>query len=196
MQNSLIQPFREGLLLLGSGWRGFYAPYNVTLGAGQPNTAVGPKMLDLTQGPFTDAGLKALGWTDIGWVKDFAITDEGKIGELRSGYRGAIRAKIRGQVGEKIAFKMREFTRMALKISSGSDIVNLLSNNLPTAVGPISASGAGNVAISMVSYDPTPIAGPLLTVAAGQGGLFTGAGTMIVADIDYDPTTYGLIGEN
>src|SRR5882724_7570531 len=135
MQNSLVQPFRQNLLLLGSGWRGFYAPYNVTLGIGQPNTAVGPKMLDLTQGPFTDAALAAAGWFDIGWVKDFAITDEGKIGDLRSGYRGAIRAKIRGQVGEKIAFKMREFSRMAMKISTGSDIFNLFENNLPTTVG-------------------------------------------------------------
>ena len=189
-QNSLAQPFRRNLLLLGSGWRGYYAPYNVNLSFAQPNTIAGPKVVDLTQGPFSDDVLKSMGFFDIGWVKDFQIADEGKIGEIRSGFRGMVRMKIRGQVGEKIAFKMREFSRMAMKIATGNDIFNLLANSTPSVVGPISASGTGNAPVTMTSYDPNI---PSLTVSSG---LSFSAGDIIVCDQDYDPLVYGLIGSN
>lgn len=191
LPNSLVQPFRENLLLLGAGWRGFYAPFNVSLAAATTSTVLGPKILDLTQGPFTDAALGTLGFSDIGWIKDFAMTDGNKIGSIRSGYRGAVRVKVRGEVGEKIAYKFREFSRMALKIATGGDVINLLDNNLATTVGPINASGGGNPAVAMLSYDGNVT----LTLTPG-GGVNFSANNIIVVDKDYDPTTYGLVGEN
>ena len=104
LQKSLVQSFRRNMLLIGSGWRAFYAPYNITLGSNVADTTTGPKILDLNQGPFNDDALP-VGWYDLGWIKDFALTSESKVGNVRSGYRGAVRSKYRGQVGEKLGFK-------------------------------------------------------------------------------------------
>src|SRR5438046_4296792 len=126
LSKSLQQPFRQNQLMIGAGWRAFFAPYNVALGSAVANVAVGPKILDLQSAlPIDDANLPS-GWFDLGWVKDVKITPGSKIGQVRSGYRGAVRALYRGQVGETLEFKFREGTRMAYKIASGSEIFNLL----------------------------------------------------------------------
>ncbi len=193
LQKSLVQPFRRNMLLFGSGWRAYYAPYNISLGSALSDTAQGPKILDLNQGPFTDTSLAALGFFDCGWIKDFSITKADKIGNIRAGVHGAIRSKIRGEIGETLSFKFREFSRMAMKLAYGSDVINLLSAS-SSGSGPISggASTSDPVAVSMVSYNA---ATPSLVVATGSGALFT-VGDYIVVDKDYDLTSYGLVGEN
>jgi hypothetical protein len=189
LSKALVQPFRKNLLLIGAGYRAFFAPYNVALGSGVANTALGPTMVDLqTGGPFNTYSPPA-GFTDLGWIKDFKITPASKIGQVRSGYRGAVRAQYRGQVGESFEFKFREATRMAFKIASGTDPFNLLNNSTPSSAGPLSASGAPKT--GMVSYSASA---PSLTVTSAAA-INASAGNFIVCDIDYVPGTYGIIGE-
>jgi hypothetical protein len=177
------------MLLIGAGYRAFFAPYNAALGSGSANTALGPTILDLqTAGPFNTYSPPA-GFTDLGWIKDFKITPASKIGQVRSGYRGTVRAQYRGQVGESFEFKFREASRMAFKIATGTDPFNMLDTSMATTAGPLSASGAPKT--SMVSYSPT---GPTLTVTSAAA-IGVSAGDFIVCDIDYDPATYGIIGE-
>lgn len=191
LQKSLVQPFRRNMLLLGSGWRAYYAPYNASLGSAQANTAIGPKILDLNQGPFIDTALPT-GWVDCGWIKDFQITPGSKIGNIRSGFHGAVRSKIRGEIGETMAFKFNEFSRMALKIATGCDVINLLSA-AGSGAGPVSGGTITDpIAISMVSYNA---ATPSVSVTAGSGASFA-VGDYIVCDKDYDGTSFGLVGEN
>src|SRR6266403_2620895 len=157
LSKALVQPFRKNTLLIGAGWRGIFAPYNPALGSGVANTVLGPTILDLqTQGPFQTNNLPT-GWTDLGWIKDFKLTPGSKIGQVRSGYRGAIRAQYRGEVGESFEFKFREMARMQWKIATGTDPFNLLSGSTPTTAGPLSASGAPKTA--MVSYAPSATVG-------------------------------------
>lgn len=190
LQKSLVQPFRRNMLLIGAGWRAFYAPYNISLGSAVADTTQGPNILDLTKGPFDENNLPA-GWFDLGWIKDFAMSPESKVGNIRSGYRGAVRSKVRGMVGEKMQFKFREAGRMQYKIATGTDVINLLAGGAVTSTtGPVSASGSTKVA--MISYNP---AGPSVTVAAGSGSLFS-VNDLIVVDKDYDGVSYGLLGEN
>ena len=189
LQKSLVQPFRRNMLLVGGGWRSFYAPYNITIGSNQADTSRGQKILDLQQGPFNDSNLPT-GWFDLGWIKDFQINQESKVGNVRSGFHGAVRAKYRGQIGEKIAFKFREMGRMQLKIANGTDVFNLLKNSNPSTVGPVSASG--NPAVAMVSYSSSA---PSVTVASGSGANFA-VNDLIVVDKDYSTSDYGLVGEN
>ncbi len=190
IQRSLAQNFRKNLLTIGSGFRAYFAPYNITLGIAVADTSAGPKILDLAQGPFTDTGLQTAGWHDLGWIKDFAIQPESKIGKVRSGYRGAIRAEYKGQVGEKIGMKFREMSRMAMKISTGNDVFNLLDGGAASTTGPL--AGSGITAVAMVSYDPNT---PSVTVAAASSGNFA-VGDLIVVDKDYNGSDFGLIGEN
>jgi hypothetical protein len=201
LQKSLVQPFRRNMLLVGAGWRAFYAPYNITIGSNQANTSLGPAILDLQQGPFTDAKLvqstgaytNAPVFFDLGWIKDFAITVESKVGNVRSGYRGAVRSKYRGQVGEKIAFKFRESGRMQTKIATGTDVFNLLHSATGATGGPVSGGGVTDpTTVAMVSYTASTAS---LVVAAGSGSLFS-ANDLIVVDKDYNGTDFGLVGEN
>src|ERR1039457_2088241 len=104
LPKSLTQPFRQGMLTVGSGWRGYFAPFNQQYAVAQTNTALGPSIYDLEVfGKLLDPGTYPLqsgsntgvnipGWFDLGWIKKFKYTPSSKVGTVRSGYRGAVRA--------------------------------------------------------------------------------------------------------
>lgn len=155
------------------------------------STVLGPTILDLqTAGPF-NSNAPPTGWTDLGWIKDFKMTPGSKIGQVRSGYRGAVRAQYRGEVGESFDFEFREPTRMQWKIATGTDPFNLIAGAIPTTAGPLSASGAPKTA--MVSYNPN---GPTLTVTSSAIiGVSGGQNAeYIVVDADYVPGQSGIVG--
>jgi hypothetical protein len=190
LSKALVQPFRKNTLLIGAGWRAFFAPYNIALGSGQASTVLGPTILDLqTQGPF-NTNAPPSGWTDCGWIKDFKLTPGSKIGQVRSGYRGAVRAQYRGEVGESFDFAFREAARMQFKIATGTNPFNLLFGATAQTLGPLSASGAPKT--GMVSYVAGPP--PVLTVSSASAISVSGNGEYIVADLDYSPTQFGIVG--
>jgi hypothetical protein len=197
LSKALVQSFQKNRLLLGSGWRAFFAPYNIALGSAVANTTQGPKILDLQKdGPF-NTNSPPSGWTDLGWIKDVRLAPASKIGNIRSGYRGAVRAKYRGEVGETFEFKFREMSRMAFKLSTGSTVFNLLDNSVASTVGPVSGSGAVAVPLHASGYQAAgagaTAGSPTLFVPAGSGSLFA-VGQYVVCDVDYDGSSYGLVG--
>jgi hypothetical protein len=189
---SLQQPFRETKLVVGAGWRAFFAAYNKELYATTGITTEGPNILDLTTGPFNSYAPPA-GWSDMGWIKDFKATVESKIGQVRSGYRGAVRAQYRGQVGESFELKFREYGRMQYRLATGTNVINLLaaSGLVGGTVGPLSASGAPT--INVTAYSPGPPA--TLTLASAPISAQIGIGSYIVADQDYVAGTFGIQGD-
>ena len=52
----------------------------------------------------------------------FKITPQSKIGQIQSGYRGAVRQQVRGEVNEQFDFQFTEFSRLAWKIATGTEI--------------------------------------------------------------------------
>jgi hypothetical protein len=192
LSKSLVQPFRKNTLLIGAGWRAFFAPYNPALGSGVASTALGPTMLDLqTGGPFSTYTLPA-GWTDLGWIKDFKLTPGSKIGQVRSGYRGAVRAEYRGEVGETFECKFRESCRMQWKVATGTNPFNLLNGSTPSTAGPLSASGAPKTA--MVSYSPSLALNATTITVSSASAINVSGGMFIVADQDYVPGGSGMTG--
>jgi hypothetical protein len=205
LPKSLTQPFRKGSLLIGAGWRGYFTPYNSALGNTVNNTSLGVAVLDLqVTGPFNEASPPP-NFTDLGWITKFKLTPQSKIGSVRSGYRGAIRAQYRGQVGETVEFTFRESTRLAWKIATGTELFNLLSNPnaIASTLGPLSSSGATAVAMGasgyQAAYTPPTYAGPVPTlfVPAGSGAAFP-VGSFIVCDQDFLQVNgaypYGIVG--
>lgn len=195
LSKSLVQPFRRNMLCIGSGWRAFFAPFNIMASVASNNTGVGPFILDLQNtGPF-NSNTPPAGFTDLGWIKDMKLTPGSKIGQVRSGYRGAVRAQYRGEVGETFEFKFREFSRMAWKIATGTSMFNLLSNPAASTVGPLSGSGAVRIPLTASGYQVNgaglTAGSPTLFVPAGSGTLFA-ANNWLVADSDYTPGTSGL----
>lgn len=204
LPRSLVQPFRKNELIVGSGWRGYFAPYNAALGSAVANTAVGPTLLDLTQGPWDSNNPQTWGtgtWVDTGWIKDFKLTPESKIGQVRSGYRGAVRAQYRGQVGESFELKFNEYGRLQYKLATGTNVINLLTSLTPSTVGPVSATGYAAVSITAYSAGVSPYGvggagtAPTLTMASAPSGIGIAVGGFIVCDQDYVPGTYGLVGD-
>jgi hypothetical protein len=201
LPRSLVQPIRQGQLVVGHGWRAFFAPFNRALAVTSGSTTDGPKLYDLlVQGQLIDNALSpASGWYDLGLVRNFRITPGSKIGNIVTGYRGVIRAKYRAEVGEKISFEFGEMSRTALRIASGSQVFNALYNTTPSTVGPLSASGVAAVAIGASGYVASGsvanyVGEPTLYVATGSGATFA-AGQYIVCDQDYNNTTYGFVGD-
>jgi len=202
LPKSLTQPLRQGQLTVGAGWRAYFAPFNAQFAVSQTSSAVGPKIYDLAVlGKFIDTpALLPAGWSDLGYVKNFKFTPGDKIGSVATGYRGAIRAKYRAEIGEKMSFTFGEMTRLALSIATGTQVFNILATTAAATAGPLSASGTAAVPMGTSGYiESGAVAGhvgePVLFVAAGSGASFT-AGQMIVVDQDYDNTSFGYIGDS
>jgi hypothetical protein len=195
LPRSLTQPLRQGQLTVGSGWRAYFAPFNQTLAVGQGSSVLGPTIYDLqVLAKFLDTSDSPVaGWWDCGYVKDFKFTPGSKIGSVVTGYRGAIRAKYRAEVGEKLSFKFAEYSHLSLRIATGTQVFNALASSAPASTtSPLGASG--NAAAAMVSYDPAASGGPTLTVTAASGAFV--AGDYIVCDQDYDNVAFGFVGDS
>jgi hypothetical protein len=200
---SLTQPLRQGQLNVGSGWRVYFAPFNLQTAVTQSSTSLGPTMYDLVvTGKFIDAPPPPAGWFDLGLIDKFKMTPGSKIGNIMTGYRGVTRAKYRAETAEKCNFVCRESSHMMWKIASGSQTFNILataSGHTPSTIGPLSSSGTPAIPMGATGYQPTGIAAtatagyPTLFVPSGSGALFP-AGSYIVCDQDYTGG-YGFIGD-
>jgi len=152
----------------------------------------------MTQGPF-DSYYPPFGLADLGWIKDFKLSVESKIGQVRSGYRGAVRAQYRGQVGESFELKFNEYGRLQYKLATGTNVLNILaaSGLSGGTTGPLSASGT--VFAIVTSYNPgSPVAwnspqsvAPLLTIDRPAWQAQIAVGSYIAIDIDYVVGTFG-----
>jgi len=203
LPKSLQQPFRKNKLVVGAGWRAFFAPYNAALGSAVASTVQGPTIVDLTQGPFIDTSQPVFNsFYDLGWIKDFKLTIESKIGQVRSGYRGAVRAQYRGQVGENCEVKFREYGRLQYRLATGVNTFNILGATGMSggAAGPLSASGAPTQGITTYSAGTFPWGqgggtAPTLTLSGSPTAAQIVVGSYIVADVDYNTATFGLVGD-
>lgn len=195
---SLQQPFRKNKLVVGAGFRAYFAPYNIALGSAVASTVLGPTIVDLTQGPF-DSYNPPFGLADLGWVKDFKLTVESKIGQVRSGYRGAVRAQYRGQVGESFELKFNEYGRMQYRLATGANTFNLLgaSGLSGGTSGPLSASGAPNCLVNSYTvatpqgWNETYTSNATVTLNTPPTPAQIGVGTYIAMENDYVVGTYG-----
>jgi hypothetical protein len=158
----------------------------------------GPTIVDLTQGPF-DSYYPPFGLADLGWIKNFKLTVGSKIGQVASGYRGAIRAQYRGQVAESFECQFNEYGRMQYRLATGSNVMNIFSASGLSGgtAGPLSASGAPSCTVT--AYSPgTPVAwnapqsvAPTLTLAQAPSTAQIAVGSYIVADQDYTLGQFG-----
>lgn len=201
LPKSLTQPLRQGQLTVGAGWRAFFAPFNQALAVSQSSISSGPSIYDLQVfNRFVDS-TPPPGWVDLGYISNFKFTPGSKVGNVPTGYRGAIRAKYRAEVGEKLQFEFDEMTRMALSISSGTQVFNFLATSASAStVGPLSATATPAVPMGASGYSATGFGGataglPTLCVAASGASQFP-VNTMIVCDQDYTPGAFGFVGDS
>ena len=171
ISKSLVQPFRKPMILVGSGFRGFFAPY--TQGASPSPTLFDPAR----QGRF-DTNTPPAGWVDLGWIDQFRRSPAGRVGQIRSGYRGAVRAQYRGEIGSAVEFEFREWGKLQMALATGTTHFNILKGAAGAAEQPL--GGTPNAAIALVSGSTASV----IELAAGGGAQFQ-VGESIAVDVDY-----------
>lgn len=171
ISKSLVQPFRKPMILVGSGFRGFFAPY--TQGATPAPTLFDPAR----QGRF-DTHTPPAGWVDLGWIDQFRRSPAGRVGQIRSGYRGAVRAQYRGEIGSAVEFEFREWGKLQMALATGTTHFNILKAAAGAAQQPLGGSPAAAVALGAGST------ASVIELAVGGGAQFQ-AGEMIAVDVDF-----------
>ncbi|MCL6480309.1 MAG: hypothetical protein K6U02_01145 [Firmicutes bacterium] len=171
ISKSLVQPFRKPMILVGSGFRGFFAPFRQ--GAEPLPTLFDPAR----QGRF-DTNRPPTGWFDLGWIDQFRRSPNGRIGQIRSGYRGAVRAQYRGEIGSSIEFEFREWGKLQMALASGTTHFNILKAAAGAAQQPLGGSPVPAVALGTGSTAST------LVLATGGGAQFS-VGEFVAVDVDY-----------
>jgi hypothetical protein len=179
ISKSLVQPFRKPMVLVGSGFRGFFAPF--TQGA-DPT----PMLFDpARQGRF-DTNAPPTGWSDLGWIDQFRRSPAGRIGQIRSGYRGAVRAQYRGEIGSSVEFEFREWGKLQMALAAGTTHFNILKAAAGTPEQPLGGAPAAAVALGSGSTATS------IVLASGGGPQFQ-VGDFIAVDLDYTGQS-GYIG--
>ena len=179
ISKSLVQPFRKPMVLVGSGFRGYFAPF--VQGASPLPTLFDPAR----QGRF-DTNNPPTGWFDMGWIDQFKRSSAGRIGQIRSGYRGAVRAQYRGEIGSSVGFEFREWGKLQLALSKGTTHFNILKAVAGTPQQPVGGTPVAAVGLGSGSTASS------IVLTTGGGAQFQ-AGQLIAVDVDYTGQS-GYIG--
>lgn len=179
ISKSLVQPFRKQMVLVGSGFRGFFAPF--VQGATPAPTLFDPAK----QGRF-DTNTPPAGWVDLGWIDQFRRSPAGRIGQIRSGYRGAMRAQYRGEIGSSVEFEFREWGKLQMALATGTTHFNILKATAGTAQQPVGGTPAAAVALGAGSTASS------IVLATGEGASFS-VGQLVAVDLDYSGQS-GYVG--
>jgi hypothetical protein len=171
ISKSLVQPFRKPMVLVGSGFRGFFAPF--VQGASPAPTVFDPAR----QGRF-DTNAPPSGWVDLGWIDQFRRSPAGRIGQIRSGYRGAVRAQYRGEIGSSVEFEFREWGKLQMALATGTTHFNILKADAGTAQQPLGGTPVAAVALGTGSTASS------IVLSTGGGASFS-AGGFLAVDVDY-----------
>ena len=171
ISKSLVQPFRKPMVLVGSGFRGYFAPF--VQGASSSPTLFDPAR----QGRF-DTNNPPSSWYDLGWIDQFKRSPQGRIGQIRSGYRGAVRAQYRGEIGSSIEFEFREWGKLQLALAKGTTHFNILKAAAGTPQQPLGGTPVAGVGLGTGSTATS------IVLATGGGAQFQG-GQFIAVDVDY-----------
>ena len=126
-------------------------------------------------------------WLDLGWIENFQRASKTSITPITGGSKGAPAALARKNLSASVEFEFREWGKLQMALSSGSQHMNVLS----TASGATPAASGG--------YEPIAAAAVLAGSASGQillsplGALGFSTGDLVAVDADYSGQT-GYLG--
>jgi len=159
--------------------RAYFAPVN--------RATTTPSIFDAAQSGNFELDNPPQPWIDSGWITNFERTAGTAIEAVRSGARGTAQQQFRAKAQASVGFDFREWGKLQMAISSGSQHINLLaeqSNASPTASG-----GAAILAIAVLAGSTASE----LSIGLGAVNGFN-VGDLVAVDMDYAQET-GYIGE-
>jgi hypothetical protein len=125
-------------------------------------------------------------WLDLGWIDNFQRVSGTSTDAVHAGTRGAAATQFRGALDARIQFDFREWGKLQMALSCGSEHMNVLA---PDPSG--SARPSGGTAIAPVAILPGSTTTEII-VGAGAVDAFS-IGDLVAVDADYQQQT-GYVG--
>lgn len=126
------------------------------------------------------------GWFDAGWIEGFTRTATTNVESLRAGARGEVRAQARSKLGATLEFRFREWGKLQMALSTGSQQMNLLAEMVGATPNP-SGGNAGDLSICLTGTTATQLMLSTGAVASFQ------VGDLVAVDVNYGGET-GYVG--
>jgi hypothetical protein len=125
-------------------------------------------------------------WIDAGWITNFQRSAATEIKALRSGAKGTAQQQYRAKMDATIDLDFRDWGKLQMAVSSGSQHMNLLAEEINTVPVP-----SGGIPVTAIATSPGSTASEIV-VGSGAVDAFE-AGDLIAVDVDYAQQT-GYIG--
>jgi hypothetical protein len=178
-----------GGMAVPSGWqtpsapvmrrlRAYFAPVQRSSGV--------PAYFDPARAGAFNPSAPPAGWTDLGWIENFARKSSSTISALRSGAPAVVQSQVRQELEATVGFRFLSWGKLQLALAAGSEQMNLLA----TASGAVAAPSGGTAATAARTAAGSTSTIVQLT-SAGNAGL--AAGDIVAVDADYTTQT-GYVG--
>jgi hypothetical protein len=126
------------------------------------------------------------GWTDLGWIENFARKSSSTITPLRAGAPAVVQSQVRQELEATVGLRFLSWGKLQLALAAGSEQMNLLATVSGTAAAP-SGGTAATAARTVAGGTSTSIVLNPTTSARLQ------VGDIVAVDADYTTQT-GYVG--
>jgi hypothetical protein len=159
--------------------RAYFAPVDRVSGA---PTTFDPSL----HGGLFSTGSPPSPWVDAGWIENFTRTAATRIDPVRAGAAGAPVAQVRSQLESRVELDFRDWGKLQMALSGGSQHMNVLAAGSGVAPAPSGATPLPAVALAIGSTASE------LFLSTGDLQSFS-AGDLVAIDADYQDQA-GYVG--
>jgi hypothetical protein len=172
-------PLRAAMVPVTRQIRGYFAPVNRGTEA--------PTIFDPGLAGMFSLDSPPTPWLDLGWIENFERWYDTPSDVVRSGAKMLPAVQFRGPLEARVAFDFRQWGKLQMALSCGSEQMNVLA----PASSSMTPAPSGAVPAPAVAVLPGSTANQLV-FGAGVGSAFA-AGCLIAVDVDYQQQT-GYVG--
>jgi len=145
-----------------------------------------PAYFDPAQAGGFDPAAPPAGWTDLGWIENFARRSSSVITPLRAGAPAVVQSQVRQELEATVGFRFLSWGKLQLALAAGSEQMNLLATATGAAAAP-----SGGVAATAARTEGGSTSTNIVLDPATSAGLQTG--DIVAVDADYTTQT-GYVG--
>jgi hypothetical protein len=132
-----------------------------------------------------DPTAPAVPWVDLGWVENVKRSAATKMGAVRTGPKGQMRAQFRLQTDARLSLDFREWGKLQMALASGSQNLNVVAGD------GTQPECSGGHAIAAIVLGAGSTAQELMLDSASLAKF--AVGDLVVVDVDYATQT-GYVG--
>ena len=145
-----------------------------------------PAYFDPAQAGSFNPNSPPAGWTDLGWIENFARKSSSTIAPLRAGAPAVVQSQVRQELEATVGFRFLSWGKLQLALAAGSEQMNLLATATRAAAAP-----SGGVAVTAARTLAGSTSTSVVLNSSGSAGLQVG--DIVAVDADYTTQT-GYVG--